>query len=407
MDREDEGRSGVADALLAGTLLVAMFASTFPQFALGILGPIFVNELSISEGTLGLVAASLHLVAAAVARLGGRRIDGLGGRTSLLVLYFLAVASLLLLAASQSVAWLVGAGVFAGMSMGLNNPVTNRLIALHATQRRRGRVVGVKQTGVKVAHLAAGAVLPWLAQAIGWRQGLVLLAVVAGTGMLLGPLAVPRASGRAGREGNGPTGPGEQLDLGWLRLFAVTMAVGVSAITTYLPLYAVDQLGMSLAGAGAVVTVFALTATVARLLWAALTDRLGDPTLVLLWLSGAGAAGLLLLAAADAAGLVVLWVATVWTGITTGSWNVVAHVTVVRGVDGSRAAAASGFMQSAFFLGLAIGAPIFGTLVETTGSYSPAWAVASALAVVAFVVVWRERRRRRAVRSEAAAPALR
>lgn len=328
-----------------------------------------------------MVAASLYVVAAAVARLGGRRIDDLGGRTSLVVLYALAISSLLLLAASQSVVWSVAAAVLAGASMGINNPVTNRLIALHADPRHRGRVVGVKQTGVKVSHLVAGAALPWLAQTVGWRQGLALVALVAGTGVLLGPLTVPTVSlGSAGhREREGAVRGAVPLDLGWLRLFAVTMAVGVSAINTYLPLYAVERVGMSLAGAGAVVTVFALTAIAARLVWAAVTDRVGDPTMMLLWLSGGGAAGLIVLAGAEATGPLVLWVATLWTGITTGSWNVVAHVTVIREAHGSRAAAASGFMQSAFFLGLAIGAPVFGLVVETTGEYRPAWGVASAL----------------------------
>jgi predicted MFS family arabinose efflux permease len=407
MGHDDGGRSGLGDAVLAGTLLVAMFASTFPQFALGVLGPVLVDEMSIRDGTLGAVTASLYVVATVVARLAGRRIDGLGGRTSLLVLYSLAVMSLLLLAGSQSVGWLVGAAVLAGASMGINNPVTNRLIALHASPRRRGRVVGVKQTGVKVSHLAAGATLPWLAQVIGWRQGLVLVAVGAGTGALLWPVAVPRAVPRGGRDAGNPPDRAMQVELGWLRLFAVAMAVGVAAINTYLPLYAVDRVGMSLAGAGAVVTVFALTATAARLVWASVTDRLGDPTLVLLWLSGAGAAGLLVVAAAETSGPVMLWLASIWTGVTTGSWNVVAHVTVVREAHGSRAAAASGYMQSAFFLGLAIGAPVFGVLVETTGGYSLAWVVASGLAAFAFVVVWRERRRRGAAVPDAAGTAVR
>lgn len=301
---------------------------------------------------------------------------------------------MLVLAVSRGVEWLVGAAVLAGAAMGINNPVTNRLIALHTPPRRRGRVVGVKQTGVKVSHLAAGATLPWLAQALGWRQGLVLVAVGAGTGVLLAPVAVPRAVARTGRGANAPSATPMQADIGWLRLFAVTMAVGVAAINTYLPLYAVDRVGLSLPAAGAVVTAYAMTATGSRLVWAALTDRLGDPTMVLLWLSGAGAAGLLVLATAASAGPAILWLATLWTGVTTGSWNVVAHVTVVREAHGSRAAAASGFMQSAFFLGLAIGAPLFGLMVQVTGGYGLAWSVASGLALVAFAVVLRERHRR-------------
>lgn len=380
------------EAVLAGVLLVAMFASTFPQFAIGVLGPILVDELSLGEVWLGVVAATLYLVAAVVARFGGRQIDGMGPRNTLLMLYVLAAGALSLLAASRSLIWLLAAGAVAGLAMGINNPVTNRLVALHAVPGRRGLVVGVKQSGVKVSQLAAGAVLPVLAATIGWRQGLLLVTGVVSLGAVAGRWGLPRQTGRV--QGSSVTDADAREQVRWLRWFAMTMAVGVSAITTYLPLFAVERVGMGLTGAGAVVGTFAITATVARLAWAAAAERLGDPTLSLRVLSGLAALGLAVLASADTLGPAALWAGTVVTGATIGSWNVVAHVTVVSEVPAGHAASASGFVQSAFFLGLGLGAPLFGGFVQFMGGFSVAWGATILLTLWAFALASFERRRR-------------
>jgi erythromycin esterase-like protein len=54
----------------------------------------------------------------------------------------------------------------------------------------------------------------------------------------------------------------------------------------------------------------------------------------------------------------------------------------------------SGVVQAAFTFGLGIGAPIFGALVETTGSFQLAWSVSAVMAAVACIGVLRERARR-------------
>lgn len=126
------------EAILAGVLLIAMFASTFPHVAIGVLGPILVEEL------------------------------WLGRHRS-------------------------------GLAMGINNRLTNRLVALHASRGRRGLVVGVKQSGVKVSHLAAGAALPLLAATVGWRQGLLAVSGVVCLGIVVGRWAYLGAAASWGR----------------------------------------------------------------------------------------------------------------------------------------------------------------------------------------------------------------
>jgi MFS family permease len=374
-------------------LLVAMLVSTLPQYALGVLAPVLTVDLSVGEAALGVVAALMYLFASAIARAAGGHLDVVGGRAAFGLLFSTAIGSMLLLSASRSLWWLGAAGAMSGVAMGINNPITNRLIAVFVAPSRRGLTIGVKQTGVKVAQLAAGVAIPWLAVVVGWRQGVALLAAAA-TGGLLVALAVvpPGRTARAGRAVGTPSDVVHQLR--WLRRFAAFMAIGMSAITTYLPLYAVQRVGTTLTEAGLIVSTFALTATAARLFWAAVAGRLADPTAALLLLSGGGALGLAILAMAASMGSWALWVGAPVTGATAGSWNVVAQLTVVREVDVARAAAGTGVVQSAFLFGLAAGAPIFGVIVETMDSFTAAWGLAVLLALVAFGIARGERGRR-------------
>ena len=379
--------------LFALGLMFAMFIGTFPQYALGVLGPVLTVELSITEFQFGMVASVLYLSAATVARLTGRRIDRTSGRVALGLLFLTSTGSLIVLASGRSLLWLAAAVLLAGVAIGANNPVTNRLIAVHVASGRRGFVIGIKQIGVKLAHVASGVVVPVLTLTFGWRQGLVMFAAAALSIAALALLVVPRDVGPRRDAAATPTPAGIRERVRWLRYFAGFMAIGTSAITTYLPLYAVQNVGMSLVQGGLVVTVFGSVAVVARLAWATLADRRGRPEAVLLVLSGVAAVSLAIISASELLGPWVLWLGAVLAGGTVGSWNSVAHLTVVSVVEAQRAAAATGLLQATFMLGLAVGAPLFGFIVESSGSFQFAWLVAGVLSMAAFTAAWRERRR--------------
>lgn len=380
--------------LLGVVLMFTMFVGTFPQYALGVLAPLLLAEIDISEFELGLVASALYVSAAVIARFGGRQLDRMHGRAALLLLLLASTGSLVLIAASTSIAILVIGVLVAGVAIGANNPVTNRVIAYHVPAGRRGSVIGVKQIGVKVANVAAGVLVPLFAHTLGWRPGLRTFAVVAvlvGVASLRIVPAERRRSVNRGRQGSSAHLRGQ---VRWLRYYAAFMAIGMSAITTYLPLHAVQNVGMSLAQAGLVVTVMGTVAVGARLVWAALADRMNSPETLLIALSAVGASALAMIAAAGAVGPWILWVAAAVVGATVGSWTVVAHLTIVVEVDADRAASATGLMQATFVAGQAVGAPVFGALIAVTGSFATGWWLTAALSLGASAVAVIEQRRR-------------
>lgn len=389
-------RSRWRDLLIAVVLLTAMFVGTFPQFAIGVLAPVLRAELGITELELGVVASLLYAMAALVARYGGHGIDRVSGRRALALLFATSTISLMALAVSRSLLGLIIAVLLCGVAVGANNPVTNRLIAVHVPVGRRALVLAVKQTGVKLAHLASGALIPLFVLTIGWRSGLSLLALFTVVTAVIGLLFLPGGNGAASVDGDQPTDNDHvRRAVHWLRVYAGLMGIGTAAITTYLALYAVEHVGMSLTEAGLVVTTLGACAVAARLLWGTVAERTGRPASVLVLLSGVGTISLLGLAAAAGTGPWLLWVASVLAGATMGSWNVVAHLTVVSEIATTRAASATGLVQATFLIGLAVGAPAFGFVVELTGGFAAAWAMTAALSIAAMAVASGEVARRR------------
>lgn len=375
-------------------LMVTMFVGTFPQYALGVLAPLLLDEIDIGEIELGLVASVLYVAAAVVARFGGRQLDRMQGRSALLLLFITSTGSLILISLSRSMLWLFGAVLISGIAIGANNPVTNRLIALHVPAGRRGYVIGIKQVGVKVANVAAGVLIPLFALTLGWRPGLRTFALV---GLILG-LAILKVVPAGSTEPTSSRPRGTPADLRgrvrWLRYYAAFMAIGMSSITTYLPLHAVQNADMSLTQAGGVVTIMGSVAVGARLVWAALADRTGKPATLMIVLAGVGSVALLMVASAGTLGAWILWIGAAVVGATVGSWNVVAHLTIVQEVDAAQTASATGLLQATFLVCLAIGAPVFGALVDVTGSFVSGWILTAGLSVVAAMTAAYEQRRR-------------
>lgn len=390
-------RPGRREVGLIVTLFVAMLFSTFPEFALGVLAPVLLDELELGEAAIGVAASSMYLSAAVLARLAGRRLDDIGGRAAMAVLYGAAIGATALLAVSRSFAWLLAVGIVGGVALAINNPISSRFIVAEVTPGRRGLAIGLKQTGVKVGQMTAGAVLPWLAVGIGWRPGLLVMCALAALALLASLPAVPTGIDAPRRTATSASVAQARGQVRWLQFYAVTMAVGQASLTAYLALYAVQDLALPYAQAGLVVSAFALTATGSRLVWVTVAERLRHPSSALVLLGGAGSVAALLLILAGTAGPALLWAGAVLGGASFGSWNVVVQLAVLAEVETERTGSATGAVQAAFMGGMALGAPTFGGLTQLTGSFRLAWSAALLLAVVATTVAahrWRDTRRR-------------
>ncbi|MEU9084460.1 MFS transporter [Streptomyces sp. NPDC048357] len=386
--RTDEGTGRSLTALLT----CAMAFSMLQLFLLGALGPRLVDELGVSPAVLGLTTTLGFGTAALLSPAGGRIVDRIGPRRSLVVLLLVSAAALALIGAAPGAAALLGAVALGGVPQALANPATNKAIMRVVPPARRGAVTGLKQSGVQLGAFVAGLPLVLLAGGIGWR-GAVWTA--AGAALLAGGWALRVLPDDPAPP---PTGPRGSLVprgmVAWLAAFSLFLGAGIASVNTYLALFGAQRLGMGPTAAGALVAVLGVAGIAGRIGWSK-AARPGRAEWLPGWLACGALGAALLLGAALVAGPLV-WLGAVAVGVFAVSGNAVSMVLVMQRAAPGRAGQDSALVAAGFFGGFALGSPLFG-LLAGSGRYGHGWLLVAvefaAAGAVAFVWASRDRRK--------------
>ncbi|MFJ7423070.1 MFS transporter [Streptomyces uncialis] len=415
-----------AERRLTALLTCAMAFSMLQLFLIGALGPRLVADLGLSPTLLGLTTTIGFGTAAVLSPAGGRIVDRIGPRRSLVALLVVSAAALGLIGAAPGAGMLLGAVALGGIPQALANPATNKAVLAAVAPARRGAVTGMKQSGVQLGAFAAGLPLAALAGGLGWRGAVWTAAGVAlltalwasralppdptapespvrevarpGTTASAAPAAptapaAPAVPGRAAPVPGGPVVP--------LAVFSLFLGAGIASVNTYLALFGAQRLGLAPTVAGALVAVLGATGIVGRVGWAK-AARPGRAEWLPGWLAtGAVPAALLLAAAVTAAPLV--WAGAVAVGVFAVSANAVTMVLVMQRAAPGRAGHDSALVAAGFFAGFAWGPPLFGTLAQGD-RYGTGWLLVAAEFAVAGAVAfhWAVRDRRTRQRQEPA-----
>lgn len=367
-----------------------MVFGALTPLVVGALGPYIVPALSLSKSQLGLFVTLSFVVATLASPPSGGLVDRVENRRVVTALFGISAVTLLGVAAANSLAVFLVLALPSGLIQAAANPVTNRLVALHTPLRHRGLVVGAKQAGVHIGGFVAGLALPLVAAAAGWRAAVALAAGAAVVVLWLSFDVVPRGS--AGTDAvAAATAPFRWREgiVPYLTVYAFLMGGGVAAVTTYIPLYANERIGMGETTAGTVLAVFALTGVAARLAWGWIGDRAAQVAVVLGGLALVSTAATLLLWHAEAGPPWSLWLAAVGLGASAAAWNAVGMLAVVREVHAAHVGRATGLVSVGFFGGFIVSPTAFGALVDATGEYRPGWlAIAAHFALATGLSLW-------------------
>lgn len=363
---------------LVALLGVAMVTATYMQGALSVLSPFVIDEFGISRSQLGLAFAAFSLVGAAASPVMGAFTDR-GARGVLVTLFVLAGVGLAMSAAAPVFAWLVIGSAVGGLALGAGNPVTNRIISDQVPPARRGIVVGIKQAGPPLGLLTSGLVLPPLAVAFGWRTALAVSLVIPAIGLAAGPFLVAGGGRDRGPAATGTTSPATRRAVLGLTVVGLGVAVALSATIAFLPLYAVEDIGVSPETAGLMASAFGLTGVAGRILWGGLAGRFRRASTALLVMSAAAVLASGALLAARWLGAPAVWGATVALGGSAMAWHAVAWLFIIEEVGAGAVGRASGVMQIGNSVGFASGPPVLGFVVDGTGSYLIGWLVVAGI----------------------------
>jgi predicted MFS family arabinose efflux permease len=340
-----------------------------------------VDDLSISRAQYGVLLTVPTAFAAVLSTRAGGLVDMFGARIGMVVIFLACIASEVSVGLTSGYVALLLCASISSVGGALANPVTNQLIAGLVVHERQAVVMGVKQSGVQLAPLIAGAILPTGAAAFGWRAVLGASALIPLIGLVAG-LALVRRAPAAPRQRRSERRPAGAWVRG-LTLYALLMGFGAACMQTYLPLYAVQHAHFSTAEAGAAAAVMGVAAIGARIGWARGSEDPSRAARTLLMLSVGGAAGIALVAGVDELGSATIWIGAAAFGMTATAWNAVANLTILRRVPRGMAGRVSGTMQAGFYAGLATAPISFGAIVDSTGTYTYAWLVAVAVVLAA------------------------
>ena len=388
------GEGGVA-LPLAVTLAIQTLVAV-AMYAPPVMAPVAAPELGVAPSAIGYFVATAYLgsmigSAAAggwVARFGPIRVSQVGLALCLLGLALGASAWLPLT--------LLGAFVI-GLGYGPTTPASSVMLVRAAPPSQFSLTFSVKQTGVPLGGAIAGAVVPALILAVGWRWGAAAL----GLACLALAFVIAPVRSRYDRELD-PRAPVSlravfapvRLVLADARLRGMAMTSFVYGgvqitLVTYLVIFLVESFALSLVLAGIVLSVAQLASVMGRLAWGVLADRaLTRRTMLGLLGLGMGCSALATLAAGPHWPQWLLYLYAAVFGATAVGWNGVFVAEVARIAPGGRTSEATGGCLFFTFLGVVVTPPAFNAVLATSGGYALAYAIfgVPALAIGAWLL---------------------
>lgn len=358
----------------------------------GLVGPVVAPLAALDLGAephwVGLFVGLIYGMAAIAALLSGGFIARYGALR-------VSQASLVLAAAAMACGAIgtapsvLAAGLLMGMAYGPATPASSHILAQVTPPGRMNLVFSLKQTGVPLGNMLAGALLPGVALALGWR-GAVIVAGAAcfALAVLVQPL---RRRFDHGLDGQRPLLTRQQA-IGPLRIAFASKDIRRLAITsfvysgmqvslsTFLVTYLHKALDMPLVLAGFVLSAAQLGGVSGRVLWGIVADRFARPAHVLGGLGlGMTVAALLTASFTPSWPLAAIVAVAFAYGATAVAWNGVYLAQIARLSPPGKAGEVTGGTSLLTFGGVMVAPTVFSAILSATGSYALGFTILAVL----------------------------
>lgn len=266
----------------------------------------------------------------------------------------------------------------------LIGPVAITVLLSRWFARRRGRAIGIAIAGISVGGFFFPMIIQGLLDAHQWRQALQFLSLVLLIWTVPAALLVVNRPTDRGLFPDGDTAPPEQAReemekapisarqiLGdpafWMLAATVSIVTaGMKGMITNLAPLAIDS-GVEASDAALLISVYAACSFIAKMNFAALSDRLGPRILMFIALAGF-AVGMASLTLASG-GYMVIALGVALTGLFGGLMVPIESYVAPR-IFGQRAVGrAMGLLAGTILIAMLATPPLFGLIFDLTGSY--------------------------------------
>ncbi|HEY4607468.1 MAG TPA: MFS transporter, partial [Acidimicrobiia bacterium] len=365
-----------------------MGVATFGQSAFGVLASHLIDEFDVDRWQIGALVSASGFTGALLSPVFGRVTDRLGSVKSVTGVLLLAMVAMTVVSVSPSYVILFCGALLIGLPNGWTNPATNALIVDNVAAGARGFITGIKQSGVQAGAFLGGLLLPAISNVAGWRvafASFLVFPVIALFAMWRRPEVR-----RERRAADAPRAP-IPTAVKWIAVYGTLTGLGVSATTTFLPLFAEEDQGWTTSQAGLLIAGVGLVGVIARITWGSVSERwLGHGrTLRLLGAQSAVGAVLLALAASANARSWVLIPTALLFGSGAVAWNAVGMLAVMDYSVPEVVGRGTGLAMLGFLTGVGLGAPLMGLSVDRLGVYTPGWLVLAGLFSTSMIIAGR------------------
>jgi predicted MFS family arabinose efflux permease len=376
------------------------------QYGINTLAPFYKDELGLSRAQVGLFFSAFYLAMAGFSLGAGWLADHFGVRKTMLAGHLALGLCTISAALASSFVWGCAIFFFAGLGYSFLNPASSKGVMSWFHREERATAMGIKQTGVPAGGVVTAMLAPQLVLIVGWRGAFAALGLINFFfGFLFSYLwRDPREEAAATPEIR--TSKESERPLTIWRFLPVSCGtaiflVGQMALITYIPLYLKDVMGFSAYWSSQALALTQGGAMMGRIGWGVASDRLfgGRRKTVLILI------GLIAMISLFGLGfmtrqspLYFLLPILFLSGVCLVGYQGVSYALIGELAGTARTGAALGMMITINAACATLGTPLFGYIVDRTGSYGLAWqslALALAFGVVGLALFVRDPREAR------------
>jgi len=377
-----EARAGLHNFrwVILGLISVSHIIGATAQYGINTLAPFYKDELGLSRAQVGLFFSAFYLAMAGFSFGAGRRADRLGVRKTTFQGHLSLGLCTIAAALAPSFAWAFASFFLAGLGYSFLNPASSKGVMAWFHRDERATAMGTKQTGVPAGGVVTAVLAPQLVLLMGWRGALAVLGLI---NFLFGFLFSfywrdPPGNGAAVSE---DVRVQETQTLNMWSFLPISCGtaiylVGQMTLITYIPLYLKDAMGFSAYWASQALALTQAGAMVGRVGWGVASDRLfGGRRKIVLILIGLLSAILIMALGfmRPQSPLYLLLPVLFLAGVCLVGYQGVSYALIGELAGKAKTGSALGMMITINAACATLGTPLFGYIVDQTGSYPIAW----------------------------------
>jgi ACS family hexuronate transporter-like MFS transporter len=354
------------------------------QYGINTLAPFYQDDLGLSRAQVGLFFSAFYLAMTGASFGAGWLVDRMGVRMTTFQGHLAVGLCTVAASFSPSFGWACGSFFLAGLGYSFLNPSSTKGVMSWFDRDERATAMGIKQTGVPAGGVVAAVIAQSLVLWIGWRSALAALGIINFLfGFVFAYFWRERISepARSALSRPGTSDVQRPLHVGGFlpaSLGTAVFLIGQMSLITYVPLYLKDAMGFSAYWSSQALAITQAGAMIGRIGWGVASDRLfgGRRKIVLIIIGALSFVLTMVLSFMDRESSAYLLMAVVFlAGLCLVGYQGVSYALIGELAGKTRTGMAMGLMITINAAAATVGTPLFGYIVDNTGSYATGWQV--------------------------------